>query len=243
LGLAPTVPQTCPPYQRPGVLPQCLTPPMVQEKDYASFSSLSWLNCGDHRWKWKCYLVRGLGVGPTGMGGRWYARNLETRERVGSGHGFASIFDAEAACECQELANQPPEFPERDLERLLLHLSVRPRGFEQLAQDTRLSEGALSDAIARALELNQLRIVSWQGQNYYRTKENNNMVTATQTATQPTGTASHEAELQATVEDIKTLSERKVILEKVIKAEKARDEAVLELENWRKKKAAAPVKK
>src|SRR5262245_41010825 len=73
-----------------------------QPKEYASFSSLLWKRIGLHRWWWKGYVVWGVGVSPTGVGGRWY----------GTHHGlsvaFLSQFDAQASVETYELQRERP---------------------------------------------------------------------------------------------------------------------------------------
>jgi hypothetical protein len=120
-------------------------------KEYASFSSLIWSRSPAHihGWAWKRYEVFGIGCDSRGLGGVWET-NID-------GHRYRTQFDAQAAVEHHDLSINPPEFLMDDVD-LVWECLDQARTFDDLQAATRLTEGRLSDALARCYELKLLQM-------------------------------------------------------------------------------------
>jgi hypothetical protein len=144
---------------------------MHQVKEYASFSSLIWVRSrkktGEiipHRWRWKSYRVWGVGCDAHGNGGKWFANIAPFNKR-----GFPSQFDAQAAVESHDLEKNPPELLMDDVDTVWEHLNeVIPVDFETLQLTSGLEVGRLSDALARAYELEIIKMSVLRGVGYLR---------------------------------------------------------------------------
>lgn len=143
---------------------------MHQVKEYASFSSLIWVRLRTkvgtitpQHWRWKDYVVWGVGCDAAGLGGTWFA-NIPGNKR-----GFLTQFDAQAAVETYELEIHPPVFLMDDVDAIWDYLNeVVPLDFEALAEATNLDDGRLSDALARAYELGIIKMSVLAGVGYLR---------------------------------------------------------------------------
>jgi hypothetical protein len=135
--------------------------PQFQPQEWSSFSSLTWGRLALHRWSWKGHEVYGEGVSPTGVGGRWYAKGLPGYYRT--------VMEARAAVEALELERNPPAVSEEDVERVCEKLNaIIGSSFEELVSRSGLTEGAVSDAIARALDEGRIKIVFSRGRAFYK---------------------------------------------------------------------------
>src|ERR1700682_2092966 len=126
---------------------------MRMPKEYASFSSLIWSRVAhtSYTWRWKNYLVWGVGCDSRGVGGTWYSSASGTV-------GYKTQFDAQAAVEHYELCKTPPPFLMDDVDLVWDCLAAGELTFEQLQTATKLSDGRLSGALGRCYELSILRM-------------------------------------------------------------------------------------